>query len=194
MVSTTIFRPQSDVEKQDFTELGSTDIYNLFLKEMTKVMTKYHRKYKPYDEYSAKVDFNINLKRYEQELQNLVDNDNRPKIDFGDLHQYADTSRFLFIKRIEVKEDKLLDGIRQPTVIGYRYYFKSKIRGNKYSILVPCSNNDKTLVEQMDKWVDSNIEKMKSDEDDDDEDETSKETSENKVSKTTKKKTNTGKE
>lgn len=153
-----VFRPLSGEEKQEITELGATDILNLFLKEKAKVMTKYHRKYRPFDDYSARIDFDMKLKNHYEELANQV-NKEKKELDFSDLDKYAEPSRFEFLGKSVIRQDKLLDGIRQPTVTGYRFFFRAKSRGNKLSIFVPVYDSKSDKVDKMQRWVDENMEK-----------------------------------
>ena len=154
-----INRPLRSDEKVGSTgirELGETDIIGLFLKDLTKVKITYDRKFRPFDSHSARLDFENNLRSQIDMVRtkaNKTDEDSL--VDFGDLHRYGNSDRFIFVKKDNIIEDKLLDGMRQPYKIGIRYHFKGKARGNRLSIQVPLLIDDDGInhVENMEAWI-----------------------------------------
>ena len=152
MAEFNIFRPLTKDELSEMTPLNSTDVLNLFLKKMSDKMAEYHKRFRPYDDYSARIDFDIVMKTKMVEAQAMVDADKKVDVEFGDLDEYGNPDRFVFSYKKDVFEDKLLDGIRQPIKVGCRYHFKANKRGNKVSILVPCILDDKNVT-KMDTWV-----------------------------------------
>jgi hypothetical protein len=93
------------------------------------------------------MEFEDKIQKYMNDLSTTPDKAKRAerRIVIGDLDKYGDIDRFELVKIQTVDEDKLIDGMRQPTTIGKRYFFKGKSRGNRYSLFVPIK--DLKLVE-----------------------------------------------
>lgn len=140
-----IFRPLNDGEKKDMTQLGETDLLDLYLAELSEKKAFYQRQYRPFDYYCARMDFDTKLAQRVDELKTTVDKTKVSKeFDFGDLDQYADPRRFTYIKRTSTAETKLVAGIKQEVKIGWTYHFKGS-KGNPLSIFV--QNEDEQLME-----------------------------------------------
>ena len=148
MAETTIFRPATEAEKKDFIELGTVTLLERFLEALSKKGVECQRQYIPFDRYSARIDFE------EQIRKAFVDGSNnlqktQVNIELPNLETYCDKSRFELISIEDVKEDKLLDGIRQSAITGKQFNFRAKPRGNGITIFVP--KDDVMSVET--KWV-----------------------------------------
>ncbi len=132
-----IFRQASDAEKSDFIELGRKNILTKFLAKLSEKRAEYQKKYKPYDGYSARIDFEELVRRTVVETEANLNKDNVKSIELPDLDIYGNADRFELVKIDDVVEDKLLDGIRQAVKTGKQYNYRAKQRGNGISIFVP---------------------------------------------------------
>lgn len=145
-----VLRPLTAEEKKEITPLGSTSLLDLFLKELAKKVSEYQKNYKPFDSYGARIDFDNNIKIKLNEISAAVDKDTVAKFDFGDLDKYGKSDLFKFLEKHEQEQTRLVAGIKQEVVIGNRYRFRCKTRGNTVSILIP---NKK--IESFEKWLDT---------------------------------------
>lgn len=157
MTNYNIFRPLSDVEKKDMESLGTTTLLDKFLIELANTQAKFQKMMRPFDAYSARVDFDENVKSKLNELSTAIDKSTVKKFDFGDLDKYADPERFEFLEKVEQKVNKLVHGVNSEVVIGYRYKFKCKQRGNKCSVFVYEKD-----VEEFEKWLNHYFKENKS--------------------------------
>jgi hypothetical protein len=150
MTEYNIFRPLSNVEKNEIIELkgvGQRDLLNMFLKDLANKQQEYQKKYLPLDTYGARIDFDNMVKSRISEISSAIDPTKvDSKIDFGDFEEYGRPERFEYIGSEEVKNVRLVAGIKQDVVSGIRYTFKSKARGNRLSIAVP--NEDVKKVQE----------------------------------------------
>lgn len=141
-----IFRPLNNVEKSELIQLGTKSMLNLFLKDLADAQTLYQKQYLPFDSYGARIDFEDRVKQKTNEIAAMVDPSKvNAKIDFGEFSEYAKPDRFEFKGRADVAQVKLVAGIKQEVIIGKRYNFVCKVRGNRLSISVP--NEDVKKVE-----------------------------------------------
>jgi len=160
-----IFRPLTPNEKaQGVQEITKKNLMNQFSKELAKMVSKYQAMYMPYDSYSARIDFEDRVRRKVEDFYAAIDKSTVDvSMDFGDLDSYANPANFELTDKQDIKEDKLLDGIRQKSKIAVRYTFKCKKRGNKLSIVVPWakpSEDTKEVAdafEKADKWITDNF-------------------------------------
>ena len=149
MVETNMIRPLSNEEKRDMIELGTESILVGFLKELAKKQAEYNKILRPYDAYSAKIDFETKVRHKIDELTNTVDEKLKDRnIDYGDLDVYGELSRFTFLEKSPSNVVKSEYGMKKEIQIGNRYKFKCNQRGNKISIFV---DNDK--VAEFEKWL-----------------------------------------
>lgn len=143
MAETNVIRAATEAEKQDFVEIGTPNALGLFLERLSQKEQKCLKKYIPFDSYSARIEFEDKIRRIMGDIDRAVSPTERAKIEKKlnisdkELDEYAKPDRFELVKVEEVKEDKLLDGIRQPTVVGKRFFFKGKLRGNGFAMFVP---------------------------------------------------------
>jgi hypothetical protein len=148
-----IIRNLTEAEQQDMVEVGRPNLLTLFLKKLTEKRTEYHKKYQPYDSYSARIDFEDKIKAVSGDLISAVDKSKvNTRIDIKDLDKYGNPDRFELVDVKETVEDKLIDSMRQSFVTGKEFWYKGKQRGNSIVIFVP--NNKLVDVE---KWVDENF-------------------------------------
>lgn len=148
MATFNIIRPLTDVEKVDIIPVEATEFLSKFLKELAKAQSKYQKNYLPYDLYNARIDFEeyATAKKSNISTSFEVDSSNY-KLDF-DFEEYGKLDRFEFLEKKEAKTIKLKDGMMQEAIIGKRYRFKCKPRGNKISLFVPMNE-----VEKFEKWL-----------------------------------------
>ena len=148
MTEFSIFRPLSNEEKFDIIPLPTKDVMNNFLAELAKVSAEYQKKLKPYDSYSAIIDFEERIKNKLEEYNNAVDKTTVEQFSFGNLESYGNLDRFEFLESVDQLSVRLVAGIKQEVVTGKRYRFRCKQRGNKISLVV-----DSGKVDEYEKWL-----------------------------------------
>jgi len=148
MTELSIFRPLTQDETMDIIPLNSQNYLTVFLKELAKVSAEFQKKLRPFDSYNAKIDFEESVKTKANEISKAIDKKVIKSFDFGDLHRYGNIDRFEFIESVEQQNTRLVAGIKQEVVMGKKYKFKCKQRGNRISIFV---KNEK--VEEFEKWL-----------------------------------------
>lgn len=144
-------RPLTDVEKQSMVEItakGSRDILDGFMAKIAAMRQKFLKEYKPFDNYSARLDFEQHVKSYIEDLSNSLDSKSIKKIDSFDLERYGDAKRFELIDIQEVVEPKLAGSLvtKVDVLTGKNFEFKAKARGNRITVFVPMT--DCTKVEE----------------------------------------------
>lgn len=138
-----ITRPASESEKADFVELGSDNILNAFQAKLAEKQLEYQKKYIPFDRYTARIEFDDYIRQTVGDAMTTVDRSKASKkIKLPNFDEYAESNRFEYLGSDEVREDKLLDGMRQSAVTGKRFDFKGKSKGNRISIFVPSKDVD----------------------------------------------------
>ena len=147
-----IVRPLTEDEKKEITPLGSTTLLDKFLAELAKVASKFQKELRPFDSYGARIDFEDKVRTKMNEIAHAIDKSTVEKLDFGNLEEYGNVDLFEYLGKIEQQQTRLVAGIKQEVVIGQRYRFKAKKRGNKLSIFVP---NER--VEEFEKWLNKNF-------------------------------------
>ena len=116
---TNISRPLTETEKQDIFEIGDTTILDTFLERLVATEQKFLKLHRPFDRFSARMDFDEKIRSTIGELNAAIDPKKvNKKFNFGDLDKYANANRFVLTRVDETKEDKLLDGIRNTVTIG----------------------------------------------------------------------------
>jgi hypothetical protein len=111
------------------------DLYrhNLILEQQKQ--TEAH---KPYDFRSGWADVVMQqediFKRNKAKGVKFVEDVELPDFDF---EKYGDAKRFVLVSKKDWVEEKLLDGMRQPVIVGDIETYQSKIGGTKISIFVP---------------------------------------------------------
>lgn len=139
-----IIRPATETEKQDFIEIGKTNILDVFMKKLSAKQQEYAKEYKPFDRYGARVDFDEQVAKIASSLSTSIDQEKAAKkISIPNLDKYGDDKLFDFLGTEDVKEDKLLDGIRNTVSVGRNYNYKVKSRGNSITVYVPLLDVEK---------------------------------------------------
>ena len=151
MVNENIFRTPTDVEKGDMKAVGSKDLAYHFRKKNVAKEQEYTEAHKPYCFRCAKIDFEkaVSDTMREKELntdENLeIDTDKFYKVD---MEKYGDLKRFKLLRTQPVKEDKLMDGIRNSVLVGYNLSYQCVERGCNICVFVPLDvyeERNKTL-------------------------------------------------
>lgn len=116
---------------------------NLFLKDLSKVREKWAKQYRLFDQFGAMMDFETSLNKKMLELQRAPNKEAvNANLDFGDLDIYANTDRFKYVGKKEQVLVRLVAGIKQDVVTGFRYMFKTVERGNGLTIVVDSKDVD----------------------------------------------------
>jgi len=145
MVETSIFRQATTDEKKDFTELGSPNMIDNFLKILSLKEQEFHKKFKPFDAQCARIDFENEMKRASEEIQSGVKTSIIKMKDFN-LDDYGADERFEFIEATDVVQDTLVSGMRTSQKVGIYNNYKCKLRGHGFSVFVPVSELEKKEV------------------------------------------------
>ena len=148
MVEATILRQQTEEEKRQFKEIGSKDFQSEFRKKLIKKEQEYVKVHKPFCYRCAKMDFEDRIAKSVKESGRVsgeltLEQIKSMKIDIGDLENYGKPEKFTKHKENqEIIENKIMDGIRTPVVVGHNESFKCKKRGCIRTIFMPLERTD----------------------------------------------------
>lgn len=148
MSSYNFFRPLTSEEKIDTINVGTEDILSLFLKKLAEAQSVYQKNLRPFDSYSAKIDFETRIRNKINDLATTVDRNTDRTVEFGDLNEYGNIDRFEFIERSECRVTKVVAGTLNDVSIGFRYKFRCKSKGNRISIYV-----EHNRIDEFEKWL-----------------------------------------
>ncbi len=148
MSDVSIFRKATEDEKKDFNVLGRRSSMDAFLGQVAAKQQVALRAYKPYCTRCAMMDYEQNIKSNTEAMTANVNGKNvKSNVDIN-LDSYGDIKRFELLDIRDVREDKLLDGIRTTVVTGKQYKFKCNVRGCGHTLFV-----DKQHIESFEKMA-----------------------------------------
>lgn len=141
MAVTGIIREATEAERKDYTEIGRMNFEQTFmsmLRDKEAACTKAH---KPFDRKGAHYDFQDKKDEIIKRFERMYGSEAIDKITFEDfkmdLEKYADASRFKLLDESEVREDKLLDGIRVSVITGKWQNYQCVNHKGRISVFVP---------------------------------------------------------
>jgi len=140
MVTENIFRTPTEVERAEMKLVGNKDLAYHFRKKNIAKEQEYTEKHEPYCFRCAKVDFEKAVSDTMREKQLNTNEDleiDTDKFYKVDLEKYGDIKRFKLIRTQPVKEDKLMDGIRNSVLTGYSISYQCVERGCNICVFVP---------------------------------------------------------
>lgn len=140
MVTESIFRPPTDIERNEMKIVGEKDITYHFRKKNVAKEGEYTKNHKPYCFRCAKVDFEVSVSEAIREKRLNTDEDKEIDVDKiykVNLDKYGNEDRFELVRTKPINEDKLIDGIRNSVLTGYALNYVCKERGCKNSVFVP---------------------------------------------------------
>lgn len=143
MVTESIFREATNVEKNEMRLVGDKDLAYHFRKKNVTKESEYTKKHVPYCFRCAKVDFEKNVSEAMREKQLHTDEDKEIDVDKiykVDLDKYGGEKRFTLLRTEPVNEDKLMDGIRNSVLTGYALSYECVERGCKNCVFVPLKD------------------------------------------------------
>jgi hypothetical protein len=138
MVGMDIERRPTQVEQADFITLGTKTIFDVFNQKVAEKVLEYNKKFKPFDEPCARLDFRDRYEKAQKESQRIygfVKND--LKLEIGDLDKYGKEDRFELLEDQEAYVDKVIEGSRTQVIMGHTLSYKCKDRGHGISIFIP---------------------------------------------------------
>jgi hypothetical protein len=157
MAEVLISRAPTKEEAKNYISLGMTgalpkNCYSAFLQKLGDVTQKYTKLFRPFDHFSAKMDF-------EEKVRNVIGAVNSSIVsesiiaDLGiDLDSYAEPNKFELIEINDIKEDKLIDGLKTSAITGKSFTYRCKVRKNVVVVMVPNYH-----LEHVDAWVAENF-------------------------------------
>lgn len=138
---TDIIRPMTMQEKADMVEAGSLDYERRFLALMAEKAMEYQKKYIPFCQRCALLDYKDKVNALKNEIKrtegSVSDNDRRLSGIKVDWDYY--TTQFESVDDAEIIENRVINGERQPVIIGYWQNFKCKTRKCNLAMEVPKS-------------------------------------------------------
>ena len=143
MVQGSIFRKQTDEEKVDFKEIKSKDFQHEFRQKLIKKEQEYVKAHKPFCFRCAKLDFESKVTDRITEAGRVsgdlsLEQLKTMKIDTSHLDDYGKPEIFTKFKDDkDVIENKVIDGIRSPFMVGTNESYKCKKRGCVRIVFVP---------------------------------------------------------
>jgi len=146
MVTESIFREPTNAERKEMKLIGEKDLSWHFKKKNVAKESEYTSKHKPYCFRCAKVDFEKSVSEAMREKSLHTDEDKEidvNKIYKVNLDKYGDSTRFKLVRTEPVKEDKLIDGIRNSVLTGYALSYECVERGCKNCVFIPLDVYEK---------------------------------------------------
>jgi len=135
------------IREKDYIEVLSDNIQKRFRKELIELEQEYVKRHKPFCYRCAKIDFQNKLAKAIKERQVQVESaeGGNPdiigleyqKIMLDDLSIYGDIKRFELLKEEEVNADKVIAGVKTPTLACIRQNFRCTVRKCGYAVEVP---------------------------------------------------------
>jgi len=148
MSDTNIFRPMTNTEKSDFIEIGQKTSMDIFLAKLADKQQEFARACKPFCIRCARIDFEKRIQDIIEENSEGVGKAHIKGFELGDLDRYGSPDKFELLETRDVREDKLLDGIRNTVTTGKNYRFRCKERGCGFTLNV--ANDD---IPKIDAWL-----------------------------------------
>jgi hypothetical protein len=134
---------------QDYeVEVGQKTTVDMFNEKLSKKVLEFNKKYKPFDEPCARLEFKDKLETAERESERrhgFVDV-KELKVDIGDLDKYGSEDRFELLEDQEAYIDKVIEGSRTQVVMGHTLSYKCKNRGHGISVFVPNDEYKKIAI------------------------------------------------
>ena len=128
------------VEK-DYLELGTITPIDLFNRKLAEKVLEYNKKFVPYDEPCARLEFKDKLEQVEKESERrhgfVVIEELKVDITDAELEKYGNPDRFILIEDQEAYQDKVIEGMRTQVVMGHTLSYKCKQRGHGISVFIP---------------------------------------------------------
>ena len=137
-----INRPQTNEEKKDFSDISRRrkDSLSVFRATCASKEQEVRKKYLPFCARCALLNFQDKLNSVKLEMQRIgkdVDiNNPNVKVDLN-LDDYVGQKKFKFEAKEEVREDKLIDGMRTNVIVGYDLKYKCKDRFCGCCVFIP---------------------------------------------------------
>jgi len=132
------------IEEKDYKEIGTKLPIQIFEKEIAKIMSKFQKQYKPYDEPCARLDFKdiVESAEKESERKHGYIKMNEVKIDLSefDFDKYADPDRFILEEDQEDTAEKFIQGTRTRVILGHTLSYRCKQRGHGIAVFVPMAD------------------------------------------------------
>jgi hypothetical protein len=127
------------MENKDYIDVGATKPIMKFNLKIAEVKKEFNKKFMPYDEPCARLDFVDECERLERESERKYGYVKVDKIDVEpkNLEKYGDPNRFELIEDKEETEFIIVNGIRTSTVAGHTLSYKCKERGHGISVYIP---------------------------------------------------------
>ncbi len=135
-----IERPQTETEKNDYSNLGTVTPKEKFLKNLATVEMQHIRKSMPFDSQCAKADFNEQLESLERESERQTGFISplfiERNIKMPDLKEYGNLTRFDVVQEDTDVEMQNINGLRSSVKTGVTIMYKCKKRGHGCSVFL----------------------------------------------------------
>ena len=145
-----IERPRTEAEKKDFMDVKtwhSTDFKQNSIKHIIEQETKFlHKKQKPYCSKCANDAVEEKERAIEKYIQKqIIENKKDVKLDVRmKFEEYGDEKKFQKVDESEIREDKLIDGMKQNVETGKYHNYVCKDCGAHISIQVLHRDQENT--------------------------------------------------
>ena len=133
---------------EEFIDIDTKTAIDIFNKKLSEKVLEFNKKYKPYDEPCARLEYKDKLEVAEKESERrhgFVDV-RELKVDIGDLDKYGNDDRFTLIEDQEAYVDKVIEGSRTQVILGHTLSYKCKQRGHGISVFVPNDEYKKIAI------------------------------------------------
>ena len=133
---------------EEFIKIGTKTAIDVFNEKLSAKVLEFNKKYKPYDEPCARLEYKDKLENAEKESErrNGFVNISELTVDIGDLDKYGNDDRFTLIEDQEAYVDKVIEGSRTQVILGHTLSYKCKQRGHGISVFVPNDEYKKIAI------------------------------------------------
>lgn len=137
-----INRVPTNEEASDYSQVGSVNTKDVFLRRLAEVEMTFVRKHLPFDGQCAKLEFKDRIEKIQKESERqfgYVRQNDSARMKFDDLEKYGDVSRFELLEDNEEIEMQNVNNTRTSVIIGHTLKYACKERGHGISVFTPIS-------------------------------------------------------
>jgi len=146
------------MENKDYLNVGQTKPIMDFSLQLSKVKQDFDKKFMPFDEQCARLDYQDKCEMLERESERKYGfiklDECKVNLNKKDLEKYGDKDRFELIEDKEETEFVIVNGIRTSTVAGHTMSYVCKERGHGISVYVPIEQYKELFIKEK-KWEDN---------------------------------------
>ena len=158
MVEASVIVPANAEQKKDFIDLqyGKKDFKHKFIQRLREMDQEYTKSFKPFCYICAKIDFEDEIKRVQQEVERKtgkseIREEDEIKIEIGDLNKYGNELYFTLLGTQARDAVTIIEGIKMPKRDCMRFEYVCKKRRHGRSVDMPWYAYEEKILKKNDK-------------------------------------------